>query len=182
MIRKHLWTDGGVILVNPSTIGGTWAFRLVAATYITDVAGGVLHSDGVEMERSGLVLPADLGMIAVSNNITELLAVIEGLEAMPPGWSGTIYTDSQVTIRRVMQTTAKPPEGLTAAILERLDAARARVGPFNMSLVGGHPTKKEVLAGVRKDGKPVSIHNVWADKECGRVAAEYLARRTEGGK
>ena len=63
-----LYTDGGVIGQNPSLIGGTWAWCLV------DASG--------EMRRHavGWLTPAELDAEAVTNNHTELLALVLGLD------------------------------------------------------------------------------------------------------
>jgi hypothetical protein len=44
---------------------------------------------------------------------------------------------------------------------------------FKVELVKGHPTEYNFEQGHRK-GKPVSIHNVWCDEECSRLARKYV--------
>ena len=84
-----LYADGGVIGQNPSPIGGTWAWCMVSA-------------DGVRTRFAhGWISPAELGAPVVSNNHTELLALVLGLEALPSGWAGTVYSDSWVSLQRV---------------------------------------------------------------------------------
>jgi hypothetical protein len=74
---------------NPSPIGGTWAWCMV-------------NADGTRTRHAyGYVTPADLGTPTVSNNHTELLALVLGLEALPAGWAGTVYSDSWVSLQRV---------------------------------------------------------------------------------
>jgi hypothetical protein len=56
------------------------------------------------------------------------------------------------------------------AKIEELDDIIAR-GEFKLSML------RAGAAGTgKKRGLPVSIHNVWCDKECGRQSAAYLAR------
>src|SRR4051812_27988621 len=82
------YTDGGVIGANPSPIGGTWAFCIVDA------------GERITCE-SGIITPEQAGLPAITNNLTELLAIVNGREALPWAWSGTIYSDSWVSLQRV---------------------------------------------------------------------------------
>src|ERR1044072_235490 len=89
-----VYTDGGVIGSNPSLIGGTWAFCYVKNDLFVDA-------------RSGSVTPEVIGLAHVSNNFTELLAIIEALENLPAGWEGSLFTDSEGSLRRAK----KPGKG-----------------------------------------------------------------------
>jgi ribonuclease HI len=157
-----IYCDGGVIRVNPSPIGGTWAVRFVR--------------DGeVIAERSGVITPIRPGLPAITNNLTELLAVVSGLSKLPWTWTGTVYSDSQVTLGRVFDgwKWAGVPDWL------RHDYERERIRLANWDqithvLLDGHPTKAQLLAGIGRHGYPVSEHNVWCDRECGKRAAEYM--------
>lgn len=161
-----IFTDGGVILKNPSTHGGTWAFCWVDA----DCTGERT------LERSGRVTPAGIGLPTVTNNVTELLAAVEGLESAPDGWAGTLYTDSLVTLRRVEQTERQAKlNGVPEALCVRLAAVKSRLGAYSVVLLGGHPTRAELLEGKRRDGLPCSPHNVWCDLACGREAERFRA-------
>lgn len=167
-----LYVDGGVVQKNPSTIGGTWACVFV------DAAGN-------EISRvSGFVTPAEIGLEAVTNNYTELLAAVEGLSRVAWPWTGTIFTDSNVTRCRL---TGKNPgmNGIPFSLCERLRVCRKGLDPIVAVLLDGHPTKKQLEAGVGKRGSPVSKFNVLCDRLCGEEAARYLAhvaeaRATEG--
>jgi len=154
----EVYTDGGVIGRNPSKIGGTWA-----AVFIR--GGEVLA------ERSGAILPSDIGMDDVENNITETIAILLALETLPIGWNGTLFGDNLNSIRR-----AEHPEKIKAVvpkfIKDRMIAVRGILEP-KFVLLGGHPTIAEVEAGVRADGKRVSKWNVMADKLCCRAAADF---------
>lgn len=84
-----LYADGGVVGQNPSKIGGTWAWCHV------NEAGERL------LTGSGLITPAEAHVPAVTNNLTELLALVAGIESLPWRWAGTIYSDSWVSLQRV---------------------------------------------------------------------------------
>jgi hypothetical protein len=154
-----LYTDGGVIGRNPSTIGGTWAWRRVER-YETTSDAGVIEARGAYP--------------TISNNMTELLALVKGLEALPEGWSGRVCSDSKIALGWVFwgyrRTLAVP------SLCARADAAVARLGRLVPVLHDGHPTRDQLAAGVGKRGNPVSEHNAFCDKECNRVGAEFLAR------
>ncbi|MCK8265740.1 hypothetical protein LW980_17860, partial [Erwinia amylovora] len=75
MIPTEVYADGGVVMVNPSPHGGTWAW--------CHVSGERMAASG-----SGSFPPAEYGMESASNNLTEFLALLHGLEALPDGWAG----------------------------------------------------------------------------------------------
>ena len=158
-----LYTDGGVVGRNPSTIGGTWAWVQVA-------------DDGLTRLRSyiGVVTPSDIGLPEVTNNLTEFLAALYGLESMPRGWAGTVYTDSGVTKARI--TDGRKFNGIPDHFVSRLHAIRQQLGAYRVVLLGGHPTALELHRGFRRDGKPCSVHNVYCDQRCGEEAARFRAK------
>jgi ribonuclease HI len=161
-----VYADGGVIGVNPSPIGGTWAYVHV------DAGGEVIARDSaVVTPRSSVPL--------ITNNLTEMIALVRALAALPAGWSGHVYSDSQITLGRLFlgwKMNGIPPmlvkQGADA--LERLDLPNVQ-----WTLLDGHPTKAQLAIGKGKRGNPVSIHNVACDKECGRLAREFSALRQE---
>lgn len=155
-----VYTDGGIIGKNPSEIGGTWAAVFV-------------FQDKVVAERSGVILPADIGMDTVENNIAETIAILLALEALPFGWNGMVYGDNLNSIRRARDLKIK--DAVPKFIKDRLLAVRLDKSP-GFTLLGGHPTKAEVEAGRRADGKLVSKWNVLADKLCCKSAASHLGR------
>lgn len=158
-----VYADGGVIEANPSPHGGTWAWCHVNAR------GYRLRS------AAGLVLPRDIKLPAVSNNVTEFLALGKCLRALPNGWDGPVCSDSEVTLARLFWKA--PGKGLPKGWLDYALANLKRLGILCPTLLGGHPNRAELEAGVRADGKPVSIHNVWCDQECTRIGREFLARQ-----
>ena len=156
-----LYCDGGVVGHNPSSIGGTWAWCAV------DEEGNRV------IERGGVVVAPPNRPI--TNNHTEQIAITLALEAMPDGWEGTVYSDSQIGLGRVFKgwRTANLPRNIS----ERSRAAVARLGAIKTVLLQGHPTKSDLAAGIgKKRGLPVSQHNVWCDKECNRQAEIYRQR------
>jgi ribonuclease HI len=167
--QDGLFTDGGIRGCNPSPLGGSWCWVLVA--------GGL-----PVREASGFVTPADVGLPTVTNNVTELLAAIRALEAAPDGWSGTLYTDSKITLYRVDQRRKgqKPARmaGVPAWMRDALQTAKSRLGAYRVSLLGGHPTAHELNRGCREDGLPVSMWNVHCDRVCRRLAEEGLSKST----
>lgn len=156
-----LYADGGVIAVNPSPLGGTWSWCLV------DAAGERVQT------ASGVLTAAENGG-PVTNNVTELLALVNGLEALPAGWCGTVYSDSWVSLQRVF--CAAKLHGVPPWLVDRLHALQrgGRLAPLLYVLLDGHPTRAQLAAGVGKRGSPVSEHNVFCDAECGRQARAYL--------
>ena len=155
-----VYTDGGVVLKNPSDIGGTWAYCYV-------------NEGGLVSEASGYFLPGDLGMKQFTNNFTELLAALLAMEGLPDNWCGTIYTDSFVTKCRIELETVKF-NGIPYPIQARVRYTRRRLGGYKVVLLGGHPSKADIVAGYRKkDNLPVSVFNKRCDdlrriraKEC----------------
>lgn len=159
-----VYADGGVILKNLSAIGGTWAFCGVDA-------------EGNRVIEGGGVVPATSKTL-ITNNHTEQIAIIKALEAMPDGWNGTVYSDSMIALGRVFK--GWRGKNLPSNVVERTKAAMARMGKVEHVLLQGHPTKADLERGIgAKRGLPVSKHNVWCDKECGRQAKEHLAKASE---
>lgn len=162
-----VYADGGVIGRNPSPYGGTWAYTHV-------------NADGERIaEDSGTIVPEWAGVDLVTNNLTELYAVVRGLLALPAGWSGVVYSDSQITLGRLFHGWAwnNIPEWLyrdAEAAMGRL--AWTRCEPV---LLDGHPSKAQLAAGIGKRGNRVSMHNVWCDKACGAQARAFLAEMNE---
>lgn len=152
--------DGGVAEKNPSPHGGMWAWRSRTA-------------DGqIVAEASGIVLAAEVDLTPkqVTNNFTEVLAVLIALEWLPAGWAGEVRTDSLITIRCFRNL--KPRVWLPKSINTRMVNAVARLGQLSHTLLNGHPTKAQVaqlsqgvaLTGER--GYPLCLDNHWCDMAC----------------
>jgi ribonuclease HI len=160
-----LYTDGGVIGVNPSPIGGTWAYCIV------DTA-----DDQRVTCQSGVITPEQAQLPAITNNLTELLAIVNGREALPWAWTGTIHSDSRVSLQRVFL--AAKLNNVPPWLVERLQTLQ-RDGWFRgcgWVLLDRHPTRAQLAAGVGKRGGPVSVHNKFCDSECTRRAREAVAQ------
>jgi hypothetical protein len=125
---------------------------------------------------SGVITPAEVGLPLVTNNVTELYAILEARESMPYAWSGTIHSDSWVSLQRVFL--AARLHNVPGWLVERLQRLQ-RDGWFagcSWKLLDGHPTKAQLAAGVGKRGHPVSEHNVWCDQACTQAARAYRQR------
>jgi ribonuclease HI len=159
-----LYTDGGVIGQNPSSAGGTWAWCLVDA-------------NGQQRRHAcGWMSPAELGADAVSNNHTELLALVLGLEALDEGFAGTVYSDSWVSLQRVFL--AAKLNNVPQWLIDRLQAIQksGRLASVGYQLLDGHPTRAQLEAGLGKRGNPVNQWNVWCDTQCSALAREVTQR------
>jgi len=155
---KELYCDGGVVGKNPSPIGGVFAWCQVENGFRVK-------------EHTAPVRPADVGAPVVSNNNTELLALLDGIESLPEGWAGRVNSDSQVALGWVFLGWKQ--EAIPAPLRARLQALRrsGRLFGLEWRLLQGHPTQADLAAGVgAKRGLPVSEHNVWCDKACQTLA------------
>lgn len=151
-----VYADGGVIGRNPSEIGGTWAWCHVDA-------------DGEYIQcASGVIRPAQIGLPAVTNNVTEFAALARALRALPDGWSGEVYSDSRITLGRFFE--GWKLEGIPENWHDCVQRHIRRLGELNWTLLDGHPTQAQLATGIGKRGNPVSRHNAWCDKECNRLA------------
>jgi ribonuclease HI len=161
-LSNALFADGGVIGANPSAIGGTWAWRWVCETRVL-------------VQHSGVITPRQADLPAITNNLTEMLALVRGLQTLPDAWVGTVYSDSQITLGRIFQ--GWKWKNIPLWLHHDYQQARGRLvnwDQIGFVLLQGHPTRAELAAGVGSRGYPVSEHNVWADKACGERAAEFL--------
>jgi ribonuclease HI len=165
-----LYADGGVIGRNPSPDGGTWAFVVVYRETDTEVLRGM-----------GLVLPIEVFSDKVTNNQTEYLALVNGLEALPEDWSGTpgmIFSDSNVSLGRLFRGWAT--KNLDPRIVTRGTDSVRRIRPKNgqsevpHTLLDGHPTAAQLKSGVGKRGHPVSKWNALCDKLCNDLSKSFL--------
>lgn len=168
MISKA-FCDGGVVLRNPSLLGGTWACV-------------VSFDSGRDHERSGVVLPEDYQVESITNNFTELLAAIKALElvlafygeAESPLRPLTLFTDSQVTQRRLLNPKAKFA-GIPPKMRKRVHSLVGELhGRLQVELLDGHPTKLHLLRGTGKRGHPVHHLQARCDELCGIESKNFL--------
>lgn len=163
---KELYVDGGVVGVNPSHIGGTW--------------GCVLVKDPDHYEMSGYITPQKLGTPMVSNNQTEMMAMLIGMSWLQHDFSGTIYSDSQVTIGRV--SLGWKWKNIPQWMHEAYQYERKRLIYWNQIkfvLLDGHPTKVQLEQGIGKRGHPVSKYNVICDELCRKEAIKCRKEHDE---
>jgi ribonuclease HI len=156
---EELFCDGGLIGRNPSREGGTWAWRLV-------IDGVAVRSD------SGILRPSDIGTEMITNNNTELYAILRAIDEVPTGWRGRLSSDSRVALGWVFKRydSRRVPDVLLRMLLAIRDTAVTKnIVP---RLLQGHPTREDLDCGIgaRRD-LPVSVHQEWCDRECGRMAA-----------
>lgn len=159
---KKLYTDGGVIRKNPSVIGGTWAYCLVDA------------DDNLLYEDSGILATKFTGG-KVTNNQTELLAVIKGLQTIQRDMVIHVLSDSEITLGRVFSGYSM--ENIPDWMAEQLDEERKRLTQFKKfkhTLLSGHPTKSQLEMGIGKRGHPTSIWNKRVDDLCRLAGENYM--------
>lgn len=159
-----VYTDGGLIHANPSPIGGTWAACHVDA------------DDQLVWSASGLILAeaGDPDLALVTNNQAEFRAMLAGLDALPDGWSGTVYADSAVTLARFSRPETAGLKGIPLDWRRRMALVLSRLGRLGFVLLDGHPSRAQLAAGVGKRGNPVSRWNVYVDRLCTETARGYL--------
>lgn len=157
-----LYCDGGVIQINPSPVGGTYAYCLV--------------KNGKRIwERAGMISQAESDCPAVTNNLTEMLAVLYGLHCLPEDWTGTVFSDSQITIGRLsMGWKWKNIPRWVHSVFKNVRGLMVNFEKISFVLLDGHPTKAQLELGVGRHGYPVSEHNVWCDQACGEVARTFI--------
>lgn len=161
------YSDSGMVgSKNPSDLGVSWAWCHVVKPGIRSVYA------------SGILTPAEAGRRYLGNDLGEFVAAARCLRALPDGWSGEFGCDSEITIQRLFH--GWEVEGLPVPWVRAAHANLQRLGEVRPVLIAGHPTRKDLAAGM-KGGMPVSIHNVWVDKECQRVAREFLTKKGDSG-
>lgn len=176
---KSMWlfTDGGVILKNPSPYGGSAAYIIV--------------KNAEEVERKSWYLEPRAKSGVLTNNDAELDAAIEGILRISEitKESFNLATDSIVTVTRLAKEgygSGFIPESLDKKAKARFAEARQilRERYTSIYLVGGHPTRKELLLEENRKGFPVSKFNVECDSMCRKINEEVKerVRRDEGSR
>lgn len=162
-----LYTDGGVIQRNPSPIAGTWAFVLVA-------------ENGSIEKNSGVILPSEWGLTEITNNQTEMYAMLMGLCAVSESEEGVVVCpDSMVTLGRCFL--GYRWKNIPPAMHEIYQRERKRLdrywSTYKTILLAGHPTRAQLATGFGKHGYPVSEYNVMCDQMCREAGEKYLAEQ-----
>lgn len=161
----RLFTDGGVIGSNPSAIGGTVAFCMQ-------------FSGAGQLKYARAFSAKQLKVDEVTNNQTELYAVILGLGYLFEEEIACIYSDSEITLGRLFKGYAM--KNIPEFMVNKLSKERKRLinwHRFQSILLKGHPTWMELNNGISKTGRPVHSLNKWCDEQCSKKAHEYLQRR-----
>lgn len=159
-----LYADGGCVGRNPSKEAGVWSWA---------------HTANNEFLRGhcGWVTPDVMGTKEVTNNQTEMLAMLYGLQALQPDWYGMVYSDSQVTLGRVFIDWRW--KNIPYWMQEIYKVQRARLKNWDKirwCLLAGHPTREQLAKGIGRNGLPVSIWNKWCDDSCQEAAADFRAK------
>lgn len=157
-----VFADGSTIAANPSPIGGAFAWCHVE------------RSQRI-VEACGIIPAGWLGLKAITNNLSELVAAVEAVEALPDGCECVLYSDSRITLHRLNH--AEKWNGIPDELRWRAEAVKPRI--YRVKLLAGHPTKKQLVNGRGRKGYMVSIHNVWADSRCRELGFEYASRRAK---
>lgn len=168
-----LYVDGGLIGPNGKALGGTWALRVVEERPPLP--------DLVICEDSGIIL--DGGGCKITNNVTEMLAMVRGLQALGPDFSGRVCSDSMITLGRAFKGWRWT--NIPAWMMRQYEAARRALVNWDRLeavLLAGHPTRAQLESGIGHSGLPVSIHNVWCDQACSAQARKHLELIAHGEK
>lgn len=168
MRAVYLYTDGGVILKNPSIHGGTWAYIMLDSNH--NICGA----------DSGVILGSSYDLPETTNNFTEMYALLRGLTALPDRWAGQVLIDSDITMGRYTGRYSKW-NGIPEEMQEWAQRTRARIGTgARFHLIAGHPEEEHLRQGFRP--KPVgngfrnyrvSLYNVWCDAAATRAGEVY---------
>lgn len=172
---NKLFADGGVIGKNPSPTGGTWAYCIPE---FENAQNNYFGAAGILT-----LYYAPEKIIPVTNNQTEMLAILKGFDALPENWIGTIYSDSMVTIGRIkngkkgLQVGGWEWKNIPAWMYMRYNYHRKRFlnfKDFQYVQLDGHPTKAQLESGIGKRGNPTHKYNVWCDEKCGEIGKVFL--------
>jgi ribonuclease HI len=157
-----LYTDGGVISKNPSPYGGTWAWVLV-------------KDDQVLAHASGLLTPSMIEEYStVTNNQSELYAILMGLKHLNYWDVVEVCSDSNVSLGRVFRwsSLSNIPKWMVTMLLDQ-KGRFSKWKQFSYTLMDGHPTKAHLASGIGKRGHPVSRWNKLCDDLCRAEAENY---------
>lgn len=176
----ELFCDGGCCLANPSPYCAQWAYCQVdiEGNHIREMSGIILRASNPDLyhikrsDRMVVVPSAEINPNGLTNQLSELVALTLGVESLPCGWGGTIYSDSESALGRMFGS--KSMGGIPEEWSYRCQIAPERLGEYSWVLLGGHPTQADLLSGIRaaRPGKralPCSKHQHWCDLEAKRL-------------
>lgn len=160
----NLYTDGGVIKKNPSSLGGTYAWILVDEDDETILDSGF-----------GTISPDRMGTLFVTNNQTELYALLKGLKSLYDGDIAQICSDSEITLGRVFKNYSFT--NIPNWMQDKLKEEKKRLqnfSKFTYTLMDGHPTLAQLESGIGKRGHTTSKWNKWCDEHCNEASRIYV--------
>jgi ribonuclease HI len=166
----QLYADGGVIDKNPSPIGGTWAWILVDSRndqVLDRNYGVIIHTETIPMSEDG----------TVTNNQTELFALLQGLSKLPIDALVEVRSDSNVSLGRLFR--GWQFSNIPWWMKTSLDMQISRLvnwNQFTYTLMDGHPTALQLRSGFGKRRNVTSKWNVACDALCHLAADEYKER------
>lgn len=165
-MENQLYVDGGVVGRNPSPIGGVYAYRIIQAGKVVSEAGYF-----IDCEKSGVP--------SYTNNVTEMMALVKGLQQLPVDWNGTVFSDSMITLGRAFLSWKW--KGVPLWLRNSFETQAKRLINWEIlghTLLAGHPTKSQLACGIGRHDLPVSEHNVWCDNACNEAKPRVLGAIT----
>ena len=103
-----IWISSATIGSDPSKLGAAWAWCRV------DKRGERRE------EHSGLLVPKDLGISAVTKNVVDLKAVVCALWSLPDSWSGKVLTDSAAICNCLVDPEKATMKGMPSSLVDDL--------------------------------------------------------------
>jgi ribonuclease HI len=174
--QVSIYTDGGLLSSNPSSLGFTWAWcRVEAGVRVAEASGWVRASE--------LPPRPETGIREATGNVAEFYAVLMAFEALADGEIVTVFTDSEITIKRWAEVGAL--HGIPISWRQRMNHCLARHGGSFWHHLDGHPSKADLERGHKENGDAVSEHNVYVDALCrqaGRIGLLTLGSEQDHGK
>lgn len=122
----------------------------------------------------GYITCEDIQATSVTNNVTELVAILIGAAFAPEGRNIMLYSDSKISLGTVFCDFKL--EGLPDCVLEQLAEFKrethfrfnnhgyTQAGPIG--LLDGHPNDTDLAMKKGHRGLPTSVHNRWCDYMC----------------
>lgn len=148
----RIYTDGGLTGRNPAR-GGMYAWVYV-------------EGDTVIASESGMVMPSHFGREFITNNQTELTAIYRALRALPDGWQGQLWSDSECAVHWVDGPPGMPwgnvPKDIRRKVIDQLNRIRKSGGSIEFRHLNGHMDKSEFHK-----------YNVMCDRMCNEERRKY---------
>lgn len=170
-----LAVDGGLVGLNPAR-AGTYAYVAFneAGEALWGGSGIVMPQCKVPTEcfYGDVIYPVE-GLNHITNNITELIALINGVMSLPMDFDGIIYSDSFVTLCRMFKGGSMNGVPQNLRNIARM-VYHQQTKYIRCMLLDGHPNPNQLIAKVGKRGRAVSEWNKWCDQQCTALAKAYV--------